>query len=85
MQAEALRHVGLEASARNLQRLRQTALDNPQLAVYVRNNICHDGNLKEGDEAPPVELISTDEAPVFFPPVDLQVGVPLVVIAGSVS
>lgn len=86
MQKEALRHVGLEASDQNLARLRTAALENPELAVYVRNNICCDGMLVEGDIAPGLELLSSDTQPVEWPPPELlPEGIPLVVMAGSVS
>jgi hypothetical protein len=85
MQMEALRKVGLEATPANLRALRTTALAHPELALYVQHNISRDGPLAMGHIAPPAKLIDLKAAPVSWPPVDLETGVPLVVAAGSVS
>jgi len=86
MQMEALEEVGLAPTRRNLHYLRSTALDHPELALYVRHNTCRDGDLCcVGGSAPSLSLLSLDNEPVQWPPADLREGVPLVVVAGSAT
>jgi len=86
MQKEALREVGISPNHRNLRSLRSTALRHPELALYVKNNTCRDGELCQVDApAPRLTLLSLDNSPVQWPPADLPEGVALVVVAGSTT
>lgn len=85
MQAEALEEVGLQPSGRNLAQLRATALQHPEIALYVQHNLNRDGPLVEGDEAPRMNLLTLDGVEEEWPPTTLHVGMPIVVVAGSVS
>jgi len=85
MQAEALEQVGLQPSSRNLAQLRAAALQHPEIALYVVHNLNRDGALIEGDEAPRMNLLTLDGVEEEWPPTTLRAGVPMVVVAGSVS
>jgi len=84
-QAEALEQVGLQPSSRNLAQLRAAALQHPEIALYVVHNLNRDGALIEGDEAPRMNLLTLDGVEEEWPPTTLRAGVPMVVVAGSVS
>ena len=87
MQAEALAEVGVEPTPSNLALLRSAALEHPELALYVLHNSCRDGKLcLVGEAAPHVRVCTPlDPSEVTFPPGDLPIGIPLVVLAGSTS
>jgi hypothetical protein len=84
MQAAALVQVGLSPTARNLAVLRATALDHPELALYVRHNKCRQGDLKVGDVAPAVSLHDLN-GKLVDSPLGSVGGRPHVIFAGSVS
>ena len=83
MQLRALREVGIAPNQRNLALLRSTALEHPELALYVRNNKCRQGSLAVGDRSPVLQLHELDGTPRRFP-VEATAR-PQVVFAGSVS
>jgi len=83
MQLRALREVGIAPTQRNLALLRSTALEHPELALYVRNNKCRQGALAVGDRAPVLQLHELDGTPRRFPAE--ATARPQVVFAGSVS
>ena len=56
IQKEALRLAEIEVTGENLSILRNTALKNPDLALYVKNNKCRQTHLKVNDECPNFEL-----------------------------
>ena len=89
MQARALREVGIEPTQRSLHVLRATALKHPELALYVRNNLCRRGDLQVGDVVPTMPLFTVEDGrEVSFPQMPQQAaqGDCLhVVFAGSVS
>lgn len=86
MQKEALEAVGIEPTAQHLAQLRAAALKNPELALYVMNNLCRDGEIcRFGENAPECVVRNLENQKLPWPPKDMVDGVPLVVIAGSVS
>lgn len=86
MQLEALEKVGIEPSQHNLALMRAAALKHPEIALYVKNNICRDGTIcRVGEVAPSCMLRDLEQRQVAWPPSDMKEGVPVVAIAGSVS
>ena len=68
MQFQSLKEVGLAPTARNVALLRATALEHPEIALYVRHNRCRKGELQVGDSAPQgVELYDLDGGKASFP------------------
>jgi hypothetical protein len=87
MQETALVQAGLRPTSENLDRLRDAALRNPELARYVRHNRCRQGELRVGDRAPNIALVdlagcASSLLPELAP---AQPRRPLVVLAGSYS
>lgn len=87
MQETALMKAGLRPTSENLDRLRDAALRNPNLARYVRYNRCREGELRAGDCAPNVALLDLDGCASSLLP-ELTPNQPqrsLVILAGSYS
>ena len=87
MQEVALLKAGLRPTSENLDRLRDAALRNPDLARYVRYNRCRKGELQEGDCAPNVKLLDLGGCASNLLP-ELTLNQPrrsLVILAGSYS
>ena len=87
MQETALVQAGLRPTSENLDRLRDAALRNPELARYVRFNRCRQGELRVGDYAPNIALVDLGGcASSLLPELGLsQPRRPLVILAGSYS
>ena len=87
MQETALVQAGLRPTSENLDRLRDAALRNPELARYVRFNRCRQGELRVGDCAPNIALVDLGGcASSLLPELSLSPPRrPLVILAGSYS
>jgi len=55
------------------------------IPLYVRFNRARDGDLKSGDEAPDVALVTLDNKETSLLSLNQSLDVPLVVCAGSIT
>lgn len=60
VQKQVLAEFGHEPSEENLFKLRKGALAHPDISLQVRYNRSRRGQLKVGDEIPPLDLVSLD-------------------------